>query len=100
MNLTYKSKIDFTTDIGEIKQKLAKIDEILLFSKTMEYNLEEALKNSIQLEKDFAEYHSHKIIQFPEEKSPEQLFNAMMQADKEHIESLQRALEKLPQSNP
>jgi rubrerythrin len=100
MNLTYKSKINFTTDIEEIKQKLAKIDEILLFSKTMEYNLAEALKNSIQLEKDFAEYHSHKIIQFPEEKSLEQLFNAMMKADKEHVEQLQKALEKLMQSNP
>ncbi|MCX7958794.1 MAG: hypothetical protein N3B13_07080 [Deltaproteobacteria bacterium] len=95
MNITYKSRMEFETDISEIKKKVEKIDETILFARTMEYDLKNILELCIQLEEEFAEYHASRIIKFPNEKSLEQLFYAMMKADKGHVEELRQALKEI-----
>lgn len=95
MSLNYKSKMEFDIDIEYLKGIVKKVDEQLLLAKTTDYDIKSALRLSIAFEKEFAEYHSSRIIKFPNEKSLEQLFYAMMKADKGHVEELEKALEEI-----
>jgi len=51
----------------------------------------EALKNAVMLEQVFSDFHVHTAVHF-EDRSVQKLFRAMMAADQEHNETLEKAL--------
>jgi rubrerythrin len=56
--------------------------------------LKEALRFAIKLENSMLEYHMNAIAKF-EDKKTEQLFAAMMDSDKQHIQMLERAFNEM-----
>ncbi len=92
VNIAMRTKIECTSDIEEIKEKIAEVKEAIDFANNFEYNIKDALRLSLKFETELGEYHTTKIIKFSEDEQLSNLFDAMMKADRGHIEQLKKKL--------
>ncbi len=81
-------------DATRVESVILQFKGLIAKIKSAPPKLVDALGSSIKLEKYLAEFHLGCVAMF-EDDSYRKMFNAMMSSDKEHVESLQAAYDKL-----
>lgn len=81
-------------DTGDVDKALKDARTFLQDIKRAAPRVEEALRRAIELEEEMVKFHLHMAVAF-ESKGHEQLFRAMMAADKGHVTALRAELDHI-----
>ena len=77
--------------VEQARLGLQRAEQVLAEYRARPPGIEQALQRMVSLEREFADFHSHRVVDF-EDRSLQYLFSALMSADQLHVETLERAL--------
>jgi len=77
--------------VVQARAGLQRVEQVLQDFLTQPPGIEQALRQMVGMEREYLDFHSHRVVEFSD---PElcRLFTALMDADRDHVETLERAL--------